>query len=134
MMDFNTTNQKSNRATWEFCYRAEQLVEAASAKIIHHQQRLQWWQQQHAETMAEVRESGLEVNESVGSLYATSVSHGPQLSVRPDLQKKLSEIHGKLKSHTDAAREYEGWVQVLNASPRTSLKLTHFDWLFFFGE
>ena len=59
---------------------------------------------------------------------------GPQVMVRGDLQKKLSECHTKSQSHQQAADEYDGWVQVLSANQEARLKLTQADWLYFFGK
>lgn len=87
--------------------------------------------------MAEVRESGMEISESVAaqiSNYANSAMNGPQISVRADLQKKLAECHAKIQSHQQAADEYDGWIQVLSANAEQRLKLTQADWLYFFGR
>ena len=82
-----------NRNDWEFEYTAKALADAAVAKKVYRQERADWWEGEQKKLMAEVRESGLEINESVASQYATSATRGPQLSVRSDLQQKLAECH-----------------------------------------
>ena len=122
-----------NRTDWEFEYTAKTLADAAVAKKAYRQERADWWEAEQKKLMAEVRESGLEINESVASQYATSATRGPQLSVRSDLQQKLAECHTKIREHLSAVREYDGWAQVLTANPEARLKLKHGDWLFFFA-
>jgi hypothetical protein len=127
------------RDEWEFEYTASKLAEGATAQKAHRLSRVEWWKQKKAEVMAEVKESGLEISESIAaqSNYSTSAlggGRGPQISVRADLQQKLGECQSKIAGHTQAAAEYDGWVQVLSANPEARLKLTQADWLYFFGK
>jgi len=127
------------RDEWEFEYTASKLAEGAAKQRTHRLDRAEWWTQKKAEVMAEVKESGLEISESIASQigYATSSiqgAHGPQISVRSDLQQKLAECQQKIASHKRAAAEYDGWIQVLAANPESRLKLQQSDWLFFFGK
>ena len=134
-MKMNFENGKDlNRTCWEFEYKASVLANAAMAKKAYRQQRADWWQEKQQEVMAEVKESGIEISESVAANYATNAGRGPQMVVRSDLQNKLQECHGKIREHLQAVREYDGWFQVLSANPESILKLKHSDWLFFFGE
>lgn len=127
------------RNEWAFDYIASKLAEAAATKREHHKQRLAWWNEQKDAVMAEVKESGIEVCESLALAYSNTSAGigqqviGPQVMVRNDLQRKLTECHGKLKEHDAKAREYDGWHQVLTANPEARLKLHHDDWLYFFG-
>lgn len=131
----NFDNMSSmNRNDWEFEYTARFLADAAVKKKAYRQARADWWELEQKKLMVEVRESGLEISESVASQYATNATVEPQLSVRHDLQKKLAECHKKIREHLAAVREYDGWAQVLNANPDSRLKLKHGDWLFFFSE
>jgi len=123
----------------EFEYTASKLAEGAAHQKAHRLSRVEWWKQKKAEVMAEVKESGLEISESIASQsnYATSNAlggRGPQINVRSDLQQKLGECQQKIASHTQAAAEYDGWVQVLTANPEARLKLQQADWLYFFGK
>ncbi|MFZ1492999.1 MAG: hypothetical protein WAU60_06245 [Candidatus Competibacter denitrificans] len=123
------------RDRWTFRYAASELTNAAKAKRDHHEQRVLWWQAQKDGVMTEVRESGIEVSESLAIAYKTSADFGPQVMVRNDLQQKLTECHNKIKAHTAQAREYDGWVQVLESSPGDSeFSLAQDDWLYFFGD
>ena len=125
------------RDEWEFEYTAAKLAEGAKAQQEFRLGRVAWWTDAKAKVMAEVKETGLEVSESVAASvinYANSSMAAPQIMVRADLQKKLAECHSKIQSHQQAADEYEGWVQVLTANAESRLKLTHADWLYFFGK
>ena len=132
-MNFNNGTDM-NRTDWEFEYSAKVLAEAALAKKTYRGQRAEWWKDQQSKLMLEVKDNGLEINDSVASVYASSATRGPQLTVKAELQQKLSECHVKIREHLEAVRDYDGWVQVLSANPDTVLKLKHGDWLFFFGE
>lgn len=125
------------RDEWEFEYTAAKLAEGAKAQREFRLGRVAWWTDAKAKVMAEVKETGLEVSESVAasvSNYATTSMAAPQIMVRADLQKKLAECHSKIQSHQQAADEYDGWIQVLTANGEQRLKLTHADWLYFFGK
>lgn len=124
------------RDEWEFEYTAAKVADGAQAQAMFRTQRAEWWEQQKAKVMAEVKESGIEVSESVAagvSNYNTQMA-GPQVMVRVDLQRKLTECHQKIERHRKAVNEYEGWVQVLRANPEQRLRLTQDDWLYFFGK
>lgn len=124
------------RDEWEFEYTASKLAEAATAQKAFRLERLAWWTDAKNKVMAEIKDSGLEVSESVAAGISTYTAqmHGPQIMVRADLQAKLKECHGKIGTHQQAAAEYDGWIQVLSANPEARLKLTHADWLYFFGR
>lgn len=129
------------RDEWEFEYTATKLAEGAEAQKTFRLARVAWWTDKKATIMAEVKESGLEVTESIAAQYGSTMSvsnarggGAPQINVRHDLQMKLVECHTKVEAHTRAAAEYDGWIQVLRANPEQRLKLTQEDWLYFFGK
>lgn len=125
------------RDEWEFEYTASDLAEGAARQKEFRLGRVKWWKEAKDQVMAEVKESGLEITESLAAAltnYSTQQMAGPQVMVRADLQKKLTECHSKIQSHQWAADEYDGWVQVLSANPDARLKLTQADWLYFFGK
>lgn len=131
-MNFDT-NTNSNRSNWEFEYMASVLAKAALDKKEYRQSRANWWEETQKGVIAEIKESGLEFNESLAVSYASSAGRAPQLAVKPELQNKIKECHEKIREHLSAVREYDGWVQVLSANPESRMKLKHGDWLFFFG-
>lgn len=131
--------EAGQRGEWEFEYTASKLAEGAAAQKEFRLGRVAWWTDAKASVMAEVKDAGIEVTESVAasiSNYATQTSQmdGPQIRVRTDLQRKLIECHSKIQGHQQAAAEYDGWMQVLSANPESRLKLTQADWLYFFGK
>lgn len=134
------------RQEWEFRYTATQLAEAAAKKRDHHRERTAWWITQKEAVMAEIKESGIEVSESVAAQYSnTTMKMAPQVMVRSDLQSKLNECYGKITKHQQIADEYDGWFQVMQgrghngviqlaASTEPYFDLHQDDWLYFFGE
>jgi hypothetical protein len=126
------------RDEWEFEYTASKIAEGAAAQKEHRLSRVAAWTEAKAKVMAEVKDSGIEVSESLAadmkSYSNATTGYGPQVMVKADLQKKLTEAHQKIATHTRAAAEYDGWIQVLRANPEARLKLTQDDWLYFFGK
>jgi hypothetical protein len=126
------------RDEWEFQYTARDLAKGAQAQKDHRISRVEAWTEAKAKVMAEVKDTGIEVTESVAAdmkSYSNSTqSVGPRVMVRADLQAKLTECHSKIQTHTQAAAEYDGWIQVLTANPDNRLSLTQADWLYFFGK
>ena len=133
-----------NRDEWEFEYTANKLAAGAKAQHAYRLSRIEAWKAEKAKIISEIKEGGLEISESVAEkMVASSASnnynatrglHGPQVLVRDDLQRKLTECHMKIQEHQQTADEYEGWIQVLSANPEQRLKLTQADWLYFFQK
>lgn len=123
-----------NRSEWRFEYTASKLADAAKAKKTAHEGRKKWWEDKKAEVMTRVRESGIEVRDSVAAVYSnTKGGFGPQIEVDAGMQRDLTECQGKILEHDRLVRDYEGWVQVLSANQEARLSLDHEDYLFFFG-
>lgn len=127
------------RTEWHFEYTAAKLAEAAKAKKSNHEERLAWWEAKQKEVIEEVKAKGLEVTESLAMEYATSTAftgalRGAQLTVKNDYQTKLNECHQKIHGHGGKVKEYDGWIQMLEANAEQRVKLDIEDWLFFFGR
>lgn len=122
-----------NRDHWDFEYTAKILADAALNKKKYREDRAKWWEEQQAKVKEEIKANGIDIDESVGAQYHSNSTRGPQIVIRADLQGKLAECHAKIREHLAAAREYDGWHQVLSANPESRLKLKHGDWLFFFA-
>lgn len=127
-----------NRGEWEFEYTAANLAKAAEGQRDHRKSRVAAWEEKKAEVMAKIRESGLSIDESVAEQFAnyttSNAGRGAQIMIDTTLQRDLSECVGKITTHRAAMQEYDAWAQVLTANPESRLKLTHGDWLFFFGK
>jgi hypothetical protein len=127
-----------NRNEWEFEYTASTLAKAAHAQRTHRLSRVEVWESKKTEIMQKVKTSGLTIHEGVAaslSNYTNSIGgEGAQVMVDATLQRDLNECVKKIRAHRDMATEYDGWVQVLEANPESRLKLTHGDWMFFFGK
>lgn len=126
-----------SRDEWKFDYTAARLAEAAVAKCAWHAERLAFWRGKREEVMAKIRAEGLEIDEKIvlgfANPKARDWSDGAQVMIRNDLQKDLAECHEKLRHHTAALAQYDGWRQVLQANPESRLALDIADWVFFFG-
>ena len=129
------------RNEWAFEYTAKALADASNLKKLHHQDRLLWWKTKQSDVISEVKESGLEITESISMEYLSNSSfggasnaRGAQLVVKNDYQAKLNECHMKIREHDSKVKEYDGWRQVLEANPEQRVKLDIDDYLFFFGK
>ena len=133
------------RFKWEFPYLAAELAVAAQTQKKFREDRIAFWKQKYEEVLKEIRESGVEVTESIATElrrqadYRLSNSRspgysGPRVSIRSDLAEKLQEAHERIEHHQEKAFEYDGWIQVLSARGNQELKLLHKDWLYFFGR
>ena len=63
-----------NRDGWEFEYTASKLAEGAAKQKDFRLGRVAWWTEAKAKVMAEVKESGLEVSESVAASISNYAS------------------------------------------------------------
>ena len=137
-MNFDNLNiidgKSMNRQNWEFEYTAGVLADAALKKKEYRESRAAWWQEQQEIIMSKIKSDGLTITESVAAKYNTSATYGPELSIDPELKKKLAECHEKIREHLAAVRDYDGWFQVLNGNKESRVQLKHNDWLFFFAE
>jgi hypothetical protein len=139
------TNGQMNRNDWEFEYTASRLAAAAMAQRDFRAARVKVWEQKKEEVMKRIKDSGLTVHEDIAAgmigtasnnfnKYSTSVHNGPQVLVDPTMQKDLNECHMKINEHRNLQKEYDAWLQVLDANPESRLHLKHDDWMFFFGK
>jgi hypothetical protein len=126
------------REDWKFQYSGEKLLAAANAKVGFHIGRKEVWEKRKIDVMKEIREKGLNVEETEVSGYGgTSNRHtncyGPQVTVDTTFQRKLNEAHGKIIEHQGKIADYEAWVQVLADNTKQTYDLDVEDYGFFFG-
>jgi hypothetical protein len=134
---YQLEDKMTNRGEWEFDYTASTLAAAAEAQRDFRKSRVEVWTSKKAEIMEKIKTSGLTVHEGVAaglSSYSNGPQGGAQVMVDTTLQRDLNECVSKIRTHSDAATDYDGWVQVLRANPESRLKLKHGDWMFFFGK
>lgn len=130
------------RHEWEFEYNASQLASAAEAQLEFRRQRIKVWEEKKAEVMTRIRESGIDVSESIADKMSsakyqlsTHSDRGPVIRINTEMRDDLSECVDKIQNHTKLQNEYAAWVQVFRAQqPHLSLKLQHDDWVYFFGK
>jgi len=122
------------RKDWIFDYTAGKLADAAKAKKATHEGKREWWEQKKAETMKKVKDTGIEIRDSVAASYSnTKGNYGPQIEIDAGMQRDLTECQSKILEHNDLVKSYDGWEQVLRAHPESRVQLDHDDYLFFFG-
>lgn len=128
------------REEWTFEYTAAKLADAAAAQAAFRRSRFEFWSAKKAEVMQKIRDSGLSVHEDIAlglldKTYSNSlVRAGAQVLVDPTLQKDLTECVNKMQHHSERARQYDGWEQVLRGNSEARVHLDHDDWMFFFGK
>ena len=130
---------EANRTDWEFEYTASHLATAAKAQRDFRLSRVMAWEEKKTEVMQKVKDTGLTVHEGVaaemaGTTYSNHAQGGAHVMVDATLQRDLNDCVSKIRTHREAAAEYDGWLQVLDANPESRLKLKHDDWMFFFGK
>lgn len=120
---------------WEFEYTASKLAEASAIKKETHVKKLKWWEAKKTETMQKVKDTGIEIRDSVAASYSNIKGNfGPQIEINDGMQRDLSECQSKILEHNRLVEQYDGWCQVLEANKESRLKLNHEDWQFFFGR
>lgn len=124
------------RNDWKFQLPAKDLLDAADGKAKVHQAKKEWWEKKKAETIAKVKESGIEVHDSIASYVSnTKGDYGAQIVIDPTLQRDLNECHGKIQIHDATAKSYVAWVKILGlAKPTDTYELDQQDYEYFFGE
>lgn len=136
------SNGQMNRNDWEFEYTAGRLATAAMVQRDFRAARVKVWEQKKEETMKRIKDSGLTVHEDIAAdmmsnsvnKYSTQMINGPMVLVDPTMQKDLNECHAKITEHRNLQKQYDAWLQVLDANPEARLQLKHDDWMFFFGK
>lgn len=135
------------RSVWTFQYSAREVAEGAAAQRDFRKSRQDWWAAKKTEVMAQIRDGGVQISESLADQIAAqgmaakvsnygTTSMQPLVTIDPELMRQLAETHRKIDEHRRAVADYDGWVQVLNAPANVNkmLDLTQNDWLYFFGK
>ena len=130
------------RDQWELSSTAEELLNGAERKVKHHSERLEVWQQKKHEKLAEIKDKGLQIDEGpLGASYqdypgtaSNDPYRGPKVTIDNTLATHMSAISGKINTHRRKLSSYQAWRDILKAQGKTSFKLHHEDWLYFFGE
>lgn len=126
-----------NRSNWTFPYPADKLLDAAMAKKVFHEGRLDWWTDKRKSVEDTIRSEGIEIDESVAAVlsgYSNTSMRGPQVTIRNDLVRDLQECVAKTQEHQSKIKDYDAWTQVLASQGQASFDLYQDDWLFFFGK
>src|SRR5262245_30132487 len=129
------------RNEWGVEYTGAKLAVAANEKASYHSQRVLVWQQKKEDVIAEIRSDGMQINESIvdemrklGNYTTSNIGDGPSVTIRHDLLERLGEAHSKVVRHEKLVKEYDAWLQMMNAHNDHRFFLQHDDWLYFFGR
>jgi hypothetical protein len=125
------------RHQWNFDYTIKDVYNGATAKMLHHRERMAWWTDKKDEVKEQLQSNGITIDESLANL-ATNSTYGRSETITLDskLVKDFNECVQKIAEHKAKATEYEGWHEVLKAQsdPSARLHLNHDDWLFFYSQ
>ena len=126
------------RDEWEVTYTGSELAKAALLQRDRRSERLKWWSAKKDQVMKDIKETGIDVEESIAASKGYSISNtspgiSPRVTVRIDLQRRLAECHDKIMDHSSAVKDYEGWRQMMEKHNTQTFNLSHEDWLYFFG-
>ena len=124
------------RSAWEFKFPTADILEAARRKLAFHQGRQDWWSEKAEKVKETIRSEGIEISEGIagGELKYASNARQPTVHVRADLMADMAECQTKIQEHKAHVKDYDGWVQFLEAATEDRVALTHADWLFFFNK
>lgn len=129
--------QVGRRFDWDFQCVASKLAEGAKVQRAYRLSRMEWWKEARNRVIEEIKESRVEIIESLGMQAESCTSRNRQITqvtVSSDLQSKLSECHSKIQAHQEAADEYDAWALVLADHPNMVLSLENGDRAYFFGK
>ena len=93
------TLDSGNREEWVFEYSSNQVLQGANQQKEFRLSKVQWWKAAKEKVMAEIRESGIEINESLAALtYSTTSAMSPKIKVNETLQKQIWNVIIKYNS------------------------------------
>lgn len=125
-----------SRHEWKFEYTESEILEAVQAKIVHHNKRLAWWQDEFKIAQEELNARGVEFKEDTrfsgnGTHLAQAVASIPQ-----DIQKRLTESGNAVERHTASIEQFalykRALIHSIDLTAGKKLELTTND-LEFFG-
>jgi hypothetical protein len=120
----------SKRKDWVVTFPAGVLAQAATAKLDHHEARLEYWQERAVKAEAELKEHGIEIDEA--SKSATSNYLQPRFDSA--LWKQYQDCAGKVSEHREKVQEYGAWMRALSlASERDQQFALDVDDVSYFG-
>lgn len=123
----------SNRHEWTFTYTTADLLNALQQRLLHHQSRLAYWQEEMAKRDADLRTNGINVRNETASATTTSSTVVFQPPIL-DAQKTnlLREAQTKVHEHEEKVKEYTQWHTLLSEETKSrAFSLTLADALFF---
>jgi len=118
------------RATWDFCYRTSEVLEAAADQVSHHEGRYRWWKKESEAAEKSLKEKGFEYREEQFSRGGDMVIVGD-----PQLVKRVTDCRRMMEDHLDNKETFEVWARALKGKaerePDSELVLKIDDVVFF---
>jgi len=132
------------RGTWSFRLPLTEVLTAAERQKKAREDRIAWWTNMGESVMQEIKDSGIEIKESISfaKMSYNARGHNPQVQIRTDLQDKIIECHDRIKFHKEDLDRYNSWIAFLKvghflndkAGNTPFMDLTYDDYNFFFKE
>lgn len=109
------------RKEWTLSYNAGVLSEAATEKRLHHEGRLAYWGDRLAAAEKELREKGIEIDESAALSRSTSNYLEPRFDSA--LWQQYQQCARKVNEHRDLTKQYGAWERMLSLATERSIML-----------
>lgn len=101
----------SRRKDWTITFKAGAVAEAAVRKNDHHRDRLRYWEDRVIAAEKELKERGIEIDDSRADYQSTSNALQPRFDSA--LWQAYRDCHEKQKHHQDLVDRYGAWVRAL---------------------
>ena len=118
------------RQSWEFTYRAAEVLASTKKRVEHHRAREAWWMTEQDQAETALKAKGFEYRASQMSYDDRMVIVGD-----PQLAARAHECQDKVSEHRAKQREYGSWIRALEGKvttePDSTLTLRIEDVVFF---
>jgi len=129
------------RDKWLFKYQKEKILKATQEKIIFHESRLAFWNEQKKKVIIQIKETGINFEETLSDIFSNSY-RPTSVQVDNALLSDLHECNAKIKEHQTKISDYKGYEELLSleellksdGSKDNTLNLDFEDWQYFFGS
>lgn len=114
---------------WTVEFSAAELLVAATALYQHHNERMQWWNEQFSQADADLKAHGVEWRDNEVS---GGVRH--DIVIDPERSQRVNACRAKIDEHEKKAKTYATWVRFFEAAETgggQTLALTQADMEFF---
>lgn len=123
----------AERQNWKFNYTGQMVGDAAQAKRMHHESRLDYWKGEAEKAKSDLKENGVEVREYDEGISASNSTRGGgvQMIVDPEKQRRYQDCVEKVQRHLSMVSLYRSFENACLGNPTTMIPLTVDDIDFF---